>query len=114
MNIMKLYSDDFPHELPAESFAFDKEMCGKLNELYPVRWNDHEVYEKFKKMNRPFEYLPFRSTIYVLGTNENISSHDPANSNKSDRIHFGVLLRKLNPFNKRIITKSIKREFNIK
>ena len=119
MNIMKLYSDDFPHEMPDESLAFDRETCGKLNDKYPVRWDDHEVYEKFKSRGRTFRYLPFHTTIYVLGTNENISSNDPKlisqqnKVQKRDRIHFGVLLRKINIFNKRIITKRIKKEFNI-
>lgn len=64
-------------------------------------------------MNRTMETLPFPSTIYVLETGENISSDDPLNKKPDKKIHFGVLLHRINPFNKKLLTKKIRKEFGM-
>lgn len=114
MNIMRLYDEDLPDKMPDINLCFDKETCRELNEKFPVRWNDIDVENKFKLMNRTMEILPFPSTIYVLETGENISNNDPNNRMKIDKkIHFGVLLHRINPFNKRLLTKKIRKEFGM-
>lgn len=113
MNIMRLFADEMPDEMPDISLCYDKETCKALNEKFPVRWNDIEVENKFSLMNRTMETLPFPSTIYVLETGENISSDDPLNKKPDKKIHFGVLLHRINPFNKKLLTKKIRKEFGM-
>lgn len=96
MNIMKMYSDDLPDELPDRSLCFDMKTSAELDARYPIRWYDIEVEGQFYANGRPFTALPFRSTIYVVGTGANISENDPANSgHKSRRFHPVAFLRKI-------------------
>jgi len=114
MNIMKMYPDDLPDDLPDSKLCFDKDTAMALTACYPIRWYDIEAEGKFAALNRPFTQLPFRSTIYVLGTGANISSNDPANAGAhTQRFHPIAFLRKINPFNKKLLTKKIKEEFGM-
>ena len=114
MNIMKMYPDDLPDELPDSRLSFTKDMSMQLTKRYPIRWYDIEVEKKYADLGRPLSRLPFRSTIYVLGTGVNISSNDPANANKMhDRFHPIAFLRKINPFDKVFLSKKIKEEFGM-
>lgn len=117
MNIMRLYMDELPDEMPDLSLCFDRETCAVLNEKYPVRWDDVTVEGKMKSIGRPLERLPFRSTVYVLDTGVNLSSDDPKikkEGNDDKRIHWGVLLRRMNPYVWRKLSKRICNEFAIK
>lgn len=114
MNIMKMYAEDLPDELPDVSLCFDKETAMKLTNRYPIRWYDIEVEQKFAKMGKTLTELPFRSTVYVLNTGNNISVKDPSNCQKDKRFHPVAFIRKLNPFNKRILTKKLRDEFGIR
>lgn len=114
MNIMKLHKDELTKELPDVSLCFDYETACELHKC-PVRWTDFEVEQLFADMGRPFTRLPFRSTIYVLGTGENLSNSDPNNTKgKTKRFHPVAWLRRVSPFNKKFITPKIKKEFGIK
>ena len=113
MNIMKMQKEDLPAELPDQSLCFDQETARMLTARYPIRFYDIEAEGKFEKMGRPFEKLPFRSTIYVLGTGENISGQDPGATGKSDRFHPVAFLRWLNPFTHKFLSKKIRREFGM-
>lgn len=115
MNIMKMNADDLPDEIPDNSLCFDMNTSIAMSKKYPIRWIDCQVAGKFAALGKPLEKLPFRSTVYVLGTGANISSDDPANSS-SDKRHFHpvALLRKINPFTKKRITASFKDEFGMK
>lgn len=114
MNIMKLFEDDLPEKLGNPLDAFDAEKARELTLRYPIRWYDIDVEKKFADIGRPLEYLPFKSTIYVLGTGENISNYDPNNIKISeDGIHLGILLYRINPFNKKRITKKLIKEFKL-
>lgn len=113
MNIMKLYKSDLVPMMPDVSLCFDYETACKLQEC-PVRWTDWEVEQQFMDLGRPFSKLPFKSTIYVLGTGDNLSDGDPNNGKQiSKRFHPIAFLRKINPFNKKLITKKVKRDFGI-
>lgn len=114
MNIMKMYADDLPAELPDQSLCFDKETAMKLTKRYPIRWYDIEVERKFAELGRPLERLPFRSTIYVLGTGVNISGSDPNNQNDGKKFHPIAFLRSINPLTHKKVTTKIKKEFGIK
>lgn len=114
MNIMKMYAEDLPDEIPDHSLCHDMETSIAMSKRYPIRWIDCQVEEKFAALGKPLEVLPFRSTVYVLGTGANISSDDPAHSKSSTkRFHPVAFLRKLNPFDKRLLI-SIKNEFAMK
>ena len=114
MNIMKMYPEDLPDMLPDSRLSFTKEMSMQLTKRYPIRWYDIEVERKFAELGKPLSHLPFRSTIYVLGTGANISSNDPANAPKEkDRFHPIAFLRKINPFDKRYLSKHVKEEFGM-
>lgn len=115
MNIMKMFEDDLPDELPDQKLCFEKDTSALLDQRYPIRWYDIEVEGKFASIGRPLSKLPFRSTIYVLGTGSNISVNDPQNTETQDkRVHPIAFLRRINPFTKRLITKSIMKEFGMK
>lgn len=73
-NIIKMYLDDLPSELPAPELCFDKETAGVLNSRYPIRWDYHILVEKYKDLGKSFSILPFPSTIYYLGNGDNISA----------------------------------------
>jgi len=114
MNIMKMQPEDLPVELPDSRFCFTKEMAMQLTKRYPIRWYDIEVEKKFAELGKPLSRLPFRSTIYVLGTGANISSDDPINAAKSKRrFHPIAFLRKINLLDKKLLTKRIKEEFGM-
>ena len=114
MNIMKMYPDDLPDELPDSSLCFSKETAMQLTNRYPIRWYDIEVERKFAELGKPLSELPFKSTIYVLGTGANISSNDPANAHKThNRFHPIAFLRKINPFDKRYLSRKIKEELGM-
>lgn len=114
MNIMKMTSDDLPDDLPDRSLCFDQSTAMALTTRYPIRWYDIEAEDKFAAIGRPFSRLPFRSTIYVLGTGANISANDPSNASRSKkRFHPVAFLRKINPFDKKLLTNKIKREFGM-
>lgn len=89
-NIIKMYLDDFPTELPDESTALSKETATLLNH-YPIRWNHNEVVEKYGNMGKPFSPLPFPSTIYFLNNGENISSWNDQN-NRSRSKYIKIML----------------------
>ncbi len=91
-NIIKMYPNDLPDNMPDQSLCFDKETAGILNERYPIRWNHNEVVEKYKKLGKHFEKLPFPSTIYCLGNGENISSW---NNNKDNYIGYKQKVRNI-------------------
>jgi len=114
LNIMKMQPEDLPVELPDSRFCFTKEMAMQLTKRYPIRWYDIEVEKKFAELGKPLSRLPFRSTIYVLGTGANISSDDPINAAKSKRrFHPIAFLRKINLLDKKLLTKRIKEEFGM-
>lgn len=112
MNIMKMFEDDLPLEMPDQKYCFDKEVAISLTKRYPIRWYDIEVEKKYAELGRPLERLPFRSTIYVLNTGDNISNLDP-NITRNDRFHPIALLRSFNPFTHRKLSKAIKEEFGM-
>lgn len=115
MNIMKMYAEDLPDDLPDVSLCFEKETAMKLTKRYPIRWYDIEVERKFAEMGKPLSSLPFRSTVYVLNTGNNISENDPSNHKRDKkRFHPIAFLRKINPFDKQLITRKIRDEFGIK
>lgn len=113
LNIMKMYKGDLPDELPDPSFCFDHDTAMKLTERYPIRWYDIEVEQKFARQGRPLDRLPFRSTIYVLGTRSNISCSDPNNRTDKKSFHPIAFLRSINPMTHRYVTKKIKKDFGI-
>ena len=114
MNVMKLFKDDLIKKMPDISLCFDLATSRILNKC-PIRWTDIEVENKFSEIGRPMSYFPFRSTIYLVGTGDNLSDSDPANQprEKKKRFHPVAFLRRVNPFDKRIITNRIKQEFGI-
>lgn len=115
MNIMKMYSEELPDELPDEALCFDKDTSVLLDKCYPIRWYDIEVEEKMSLIGRPMYRLPFYSTIYVKGTGANISEKDPAKiMNDVKRFHPIAFIRRINPFNKKLLTQSIKKEFGMR
>lgn len=112
MNIMKMYKNDLPEILPNQELCFDKETAMELTRKYPIRWYDIDVEGKFASLGKPLSRLPFRSTIYVLGTGDNISEKDPQNK-KDVEFHPIAMLRSINPFDKRRVSKKMKEEFGI-
>ena len=113
MNVMKLYKEDLVSEMPDVSLCFDYETACELQKS-PVRWTDQEVERLFADLGRPLSYFPFKSTIYLVGTGDNLSDSDPNNlKNRTKRIHPVALLRKISPFNKHIISRRIKNDFGI-
>ena len=113
MNIMKLYKTDIVPEIPDVSKCFDLDVSIELRK-YPVTWDDFAVEQKFAEMGRAFSRLPFKSTIYNLGTGDNLSDSDPQNQKiDGDRFHPIAFLRKISLFNKSLITKNIKIDFGI-
>lgn len=86
----------------------------KLTERYPIRWYDIEVERKFADRGRALEQLPFRSTVYVIGTGTNISDNDPSKNNVKKDFSVKRIIRKLNPITHKRITPKIKKEFGMK
>jgi hypothetical protein len=113
MNVMKLYKSDLIAEMPDTSLCFDYATACILHKS-PVRWTDHEVEQQFADLGRPLSYFPFKSTIYLVGTGDNLSDSDPNNKKSSTkRFHPVAFMRKISPFNKQLITRRIKQDFGI-
>ena len=114
MNIIRLLPQELPEKMPDIAFCFDKDTCVKLNEKYPVRWDDIEVERIMAQQGRPLAQLPFCSTIYSLNTGTNISSLEPKSLKTDDkRIHLGVILRKFSFWKYQYLSKSIRHEFGM-
>lgn len=115
-NIIRMYREDLPKECPvSQTLCHDKETAGILNARYPIRFDHNTVVERYAKAGKPFSYLPFRSTVYVLGTGDNISAiyHAMHDTDGKDRFHPIALLRSMNIFKMQPITKRIRREFGM-
>lgn len=114
MNVMKLYKSDLIAKMPDTSLCFDYETSCTLHKC-PVRWTDYEVERQFADLGRPLSYFPFKSTIYIIGTGDNLSESDPNNmKGKTKRFHPIAFLRRISPLNKQLITNRIKRDFGIR
>ncbi len=119
-NILKLYRDELADHLPPTERFFDEDMGRYLIQNYKICWDDHEVEQRFSDLGRAFTRIPFPSTIYCLGTGENISEIDPRISKEPSgrfyqmtgiNFHPVALLRKLDPRTTCFLTKKRKREF---
>ena len=115
-NIIKMYRDDLPESCPAaQELCHDQETAKWLNERYPIRFDHHIIVDHYRENGRPFSKLPFPSTVYALGTGDNISAiHQELYERKAPskkRFHPVALLRKINIFSYMPITKAIRREF---
>lgn len=112
-NIIKMFMDDLPAELPDSKYCHDKEMAKKLNDLYPIRWDHNIVAEKYAELGKPFAYLPFKSTIYIKNTGENISDLYALENYKQEdkRFHPVAFLRSLNPFQYKRISIKLREDF---
>lgn len=116
-NVIKMYREDLPEQCPvSQALCHDKDTAGQLNARYPIRYDHNTVVSRYAKEGRPFARLPFRSTIYLLGTGDNISAiyhamHTPAN--QKDRFHPIAFLRSINVFKMKPFTKKIRKEFGI-
>lgn len=115
-NIIKMYREDLPIEMPVSAeLCHDKDTAGKLNARYPIRYDHNTVVERYRLAGKPFAELPFRSTVYRLGTGDNISSiyHAMHRKDEKDRFHPIAFLRSINVFKMRYISKRIKQEFGM-
>lgn len=117
-NIIKMYLDDLPKDYPIPiELCHDIDSAKILNKRYPIRFDHHTVVNKYKDDGKEFSILPFRSTIYIKDTGDNISDIfkiEKGLNKKDDRIHIGVFIKKINPFTKKRFTKKIKHDFSIK
>lgn len=116
-NIIKMYREDLPAECPAsQTLCHDKVTAGILNARYPIRFDHNTVVERYTAQGRPFALLPFRSTVYVLETGDNISAiyHALHHTDGKDRFHPIAFLRSLNIFKMKLITKRVRCEFGMK
>lgn len=113
-NIIKMFMDDLPDELPDSKYCHDKDMAGKLNARYPIRWDHNIVADKYAEMGKPFTYLPFKSTIYIKDTGENISDlyHSENRKREDKRFHPIAFLRSLYPFQYKRISSKLRKEFS--
>lgn len=117
-NIIKMYLDDLPETCPAlPELCHDQETAAVLNARYPIRFDHNVVVERYKKEGRPFSFLPFRSTVYIRDTGDNISMiaavSGKSQDRKRDRFHPVAFLRSINIFKMKPITGYIKREFGM-
>ena len=115
-NIIKMYREDLPVECPADpTLCHDASTAGELNARYPIRYDHHTMVDRYAQAGKPFATLPFRSTVYVLGTGDNISSIFHAENSPKDkkRFHPIAFLRSINIFTMQLITPRIKREFGM-
>lgn len=115
-NIIKMYREDLPESCPVSpTLCHDKETAGILNDRYPIRFDHNTVVERYAKAGKPFSYLPFRSTVYVLGTGDNISAiyHAMNYTDGKDRFHPIAFLRSINIFKMQPITKKTRKEFGM-
>lgn len=114
--IIKMYRDDLPEEFPAApELCHDRDTAAWMNERYPIRFDHGKIVDYYAETNRPFAKLPFRSTVYVLGTGDNMSAIHQALYEKrtlsKKRFHPIKFLRDINIFSYMPINKYIKREF---
>lgn len=115
-NIIKMYQNDLPETCPVDpALCHDQETAGLLNARYPIRFDHHTMIARYAKMGKPFTQLPFRSTIYVLGTGDNISAifHSDHNKDSKKRFHPIAFLRSINIFKIKFISPRIRKEFGI-
>lgn len=116
-NIIKMYREDLPERMPyPETFCHDQKVAAILNQKYPLRFDHNIVVDKYQKMGRAFSLLPFRSTVYVRGTGDNIScipTNAETASHQSSRFHPVAFLRSLNIFRIKPINRHIKQEFGM-
>lgn len=115
-NIIKMYREDLPEKCPvSQELCHDKETAGILNARYPIRFDHGIVVDRYGKAGRPFATLPFRSTVYVRGTGDNISAiyHAMHHAAEEDRFHPIAFLRSMNILTMRLITGGIRREFGM-
>lgn len=114
-NVIKMYREDLPEKMPYDDlYCHDGEIAKILNKRYPIRLDHNEVVKKYAEIKKPFEELPFCSTIYVLETGDNISSiykKEHSNDNNKERFHPVAFIK--NIYTTRIFTKSIKDEFGL-
>ena len=114
-----MYPEELPEEMPfSDELSLDRETAGILNGIYPIRFDHNTVVKRYADMGRPFEILPFRSTVYVRETGENISGIAQKEKEQKEgpdtkRFHPVAMLRRANVFNMKLITKRVKREFGI-
>lgn len=111
-NIIKMYLDDLPISNPSPQLCHDKKEAQELNCKYPIRYDHNIIVEKYKNMGKEFSILPFRSTVYLRDTGENISQMDEDKS-KEKGFHPIAFLRNINIFKMKPITKKIKIEFGL-
>lgn len=116
-NIIKMYLDDLPNGYPIpEELCHDIENARVLNKRYPIRFDHNIVVDLYKSNNKPFSKLPFRSTIYIKDTGDNISDiHDREKNLKisDNQFHLGVFIKKVNPFTKKRLSNKVKQDFAI-
>lgn len=115
-NIIKMYLDDLPAECPADpALCHDANTAGELNARYPIRFNHHTMVDQYAQAGKPFSTLPFRSTVYVLGTGDNISSifHSESSVEDQKRFHPVAFLRSINIFKMKFISPHIRKEFGM-
>lgn len=115
-NIIKMYRDDLPERCPAaQELCHDQQTAKWLNERYPIRFDHHIIVDHYRELGRPFRRLPFPSTVYALGTGDNISAihqeHFEKKAPSKKRFHPVAFLRKINIFSYMPITNAIRREF---
>lgn len=115
-NIIKMYREDLPEKCPvSQTLCHDQETAGKLNARYPIRYDHNTVVSRYAEAGKPFAILPFRSTVYLLGTGDNISAiyHAMHRGGEKDRFHPIAFLKSVNIFKMRLITKGIRQEFGM-
>ena len=105
-----------PEACPAPAaLCHDRETAAVLNSRYPIRYDHNTVVERYKNAGKPFAVMPFRSTGYVLGTGDNISSiaRDEAGEKEDRRFHPIAFLRSINVFEMKFISRRIRKEFGM-
>ena len=119
-NIIKMYRNDLPERMPFPiDLCHDGHTAGILNSRYPIRFDHNIIVERYCSINKPFSTLPFRSTVYVRGTGDNISciplkeKEAQSKKRKGIQIHPIAFLRKINIFKIKYISQKIKFEFGI-
>lgn len=111
-NIIKMYLEDLPQYNPNPKLCHDKDTAAELNAKYPIRFDHNMVVDLYKQNGKPFSILPFRTTIYLRDTGDNISQLDE-NRNNDDRFHPIAFLRNINIFTMKPITNKVKKEFGM-
>lgn len=117
-NIIKMYRDDLPERMPFPiELCHDGHTAAILNAKYPIRYDHNIMVERYREMGKPFSTLPFRSTVYVRGTRDNISCISPgaaaAKKNQTDRFHPIAFLRSINIFQMKWIGKKQRKDFGL-